>query len=194
MKRTLYRLQLLTSALRTAGDAIESVALPWGILQSTGSLLSIGGFALFSHLPWVILPPLLGRTLRQNGQEGQAGLPRAPPSIGPRRAHNPVLVGRMGFLPHRFRNLRPRHPPSLLRLLAGRLDDPRPLGAPKPQRKARHSWKRRFAGGFPAGRLPRLSLWDKSDAPRRGSPFGWSARAGSVSERRGEEGERRNPV
>ncbi|GAB6134729.1 MFS transporter [Thermococcus prieurii] len=69
MKRTLYRLQLLTSALRTAGDAIESVALPWGVLQSTGSLLSIGGFALFSHLPWVILPPLLGRTLDRTARK-----------------------------------------------------------------------------------------------------------------------------
>ncbi|EEB74142.1 MFS transporter [Thermococcus sp. AM4] len=69
MKRTLYRLQLLTSALRTVGDAIESVALPWGILQSTGSLLSIGGFALFSHLPWVILPPLLGRTLDRTARK-----------------------------------------------------------------------------------------------------------------------------
>ncbi|WP_297535682.1 MFS transporter [Thermococcus sp.] len=69
MKQTLYRLQLLTSALRTAGDAIESVALPWGILQSTGSLLSIGGFALFSHLPWVILPPLLGRTLDRTARK-----------------------------------------------------------------------------------------------------------------------------
>ncbi|NJE53887.1 MFS transporter [Thermococcus sp. 21S9] len=69
MKQTLYRLQLLTSALRTAGDAIESVALPWGILQSTGSLLSIGGFALFSHLPWVVLPPLLGRTLDRTARK-----------------------------------------------------------------------------------------------------------------------------
>ncbi len=63
MNRRLYNLHLLTSALRTAGDAIESVALPWSILNSTGSLLSIGGYALFTHLPWVILPPLLGRTL-----------------------------------------------------------------------------------------------------------------------------------
>ena len=63
MKRALYRLHLITSSLRTTGDAIESVALPWSLLQSTGSLLSIGGFALFSHLPWVLLPPLLGRTL-----------------------------------------------------------------------------------------------------------------------------------
>ncbi|WP_297503667.1 MFS transporter [Thermococcus sp.] len=63
MNHHLYSLHLLTSALRTAGDAIESVALPWSVLQSTGSLLSIGGFALFTHLPWVILPPLLGRTL-----------------------------------------------------------------------------------------------------------------------------------
>jgi len=69
MKRTLYRLQLLTSSLRTAGDAIESVALPWGILQSTGSLLSIGGFALFSHLPWVILPPILGRVLDRTSKK-----------------------------------------------------------------------------------------------------------------------------
>ncbi|WP_099211997.1 MFS transporter [Thermococcus henrietii] len=69
MKRTLYHLQLLTSALRTAGDAIESVALPWGILQNTGSLLSIGSFALFSHLPWVILPPLLGRALDRTAKK-----------------------------------------------------------------------------------------------------------------------------
>ncbi|WP_253910307.1 hypothetical protein [Thermococcus sp. 101 C5] len=63
MARRLYRLHLLTSALRVAGDAIESVALPWSLLQSTGSLLSIGGFVLFTHLPWVLLPPVLGLTL-----------------------------------------------------------------------------------------------------------------------------------
>jgi len=63
MKRTLYRLHMLTSSLRIVGDAIESVALPWSLLDTTGSLLSIGGFALFTHLPWVILPPILGRTL-----------------------------------------------------------------------------------------------------------------------------------
>ena len=63
MKRTLYRLHMLTSALRIVGDAIESIALPWSLLDTTGSLVSIGGFALFTHLPWVILPPILGRTL-----------------------------------------------------------------------------------------------------------------------------------
>ncbi|GAB6101551.1 MFS transporter [Thermococcus atlanticus] len=63
MKHTLYRLHMLTSSLRIVGDAIEGVALPWSILQSTGSLVSIGGFALFTHLPWVVLPPILGKTL-----------------------------------------------------------------------------------------------------------------------------------
>ena len=63
MNRRLYNVYTLTSALRIAGDSIETVALPWSLLQSTGSLVSIGGFALFTHLPWVILPPLLGRTL-----------------------------------------------------------------------------------------------------------------------------------
>lgn len=63
MKQALYRLHMLTSSLRIVGDAIESVALPWSLLDTTGSLLSIGGFALFTHLPWVLLPPLLGRTL-----------------------------------------------------------------------------------------------------------------------------------
>ncbi len=63
MKHTLYRLHLLTSSLRIVGDAIEAVALPWSLLDTTGSLVSIGGFALFTHLPWVILPPILGRTL-----------------------------------------------------------------------------------------------------------------------------------
>ena len=61
--KKLYELHLLTSALRIVGDTIESVALPWSLLNRTNSLLSIGGFALFSHLPWVILPPILGRTL-----------------------------------------------------------------------------------------------------------------------------------
>ncbi|WP_297501148.1 MFS transporter [Thermococcus sp.] len=69
MNRRPYNLHLLTSALRTAGDAIESVALPWSLLKGTGSLLSIGGYALFTHLPWVILPPLLGRTLDKTGKK-----------------------------------------------------------------------------------------------------------------------------
>ena len=63
MKRTLYRLHMLTSSPRIIGDAIESVAMSWSVLNSTGSLVSIGGYALFTHLPWDILPPLLGRTL-----------------------------------------------------------------------------------------------------------------------------------
>lgn len=63
MKQALYRLHVLTSSLRIVGDAIESVALPWSLLDTTSSLLSIGGFALFTHLPWVLLPPILGRTL-----------------------------------------------------------------------------------------------------------------------------------
>ena len=69
MNRRLYNLHLLTSVLRTAGDAIESVALPWSLLKGTGSLLSIGGYALFTHLPWVVLPPLLGRTLDRTGKK-----------------------------------------------------------------------------------------------------------------------------
>ncbi|WP_237698678.1 MFS transporter [Pyrococcus yayanosii] len=32
-------------------------------MNATGSLISIGSYSLFTHLPWVILPPLLGRTL-----------------------------------------------------------------------------------------------------------------------------------
>ncbi|AEK73854.1 Permease, major facilitator superfamily protein [Thermococcus sp. 4557] len=60
---------MLTSSLRIAGDAIESVALPWSLLDTTGSLLSIGGFALFTHLPWVILPPILGRTLDRTAKK-----------------------------------------------------------------------------------------------------------------------------
>ncbi|NJE85655.1 MFS transporter [Thermococcus sp. CX2] len=63
MKKALYHLYLLIASLRVAGDAIETVALPWSILNATGSLISIGGYALFTHLPWVILPPILGRTL-----------------------------------------------------------------------------------------------------------------------------------
>ncbi len=69
MNRRLYNLHLLTSALRIAGDAIESVALPWSLLNSTGSLVSIGGYALFTHIPWVLLPPLLGRTLDKTGKK-----------------------------------------------------------------------------------------------------------------------------
>ncbi|ASA77947.1 MFS transporter [Thermococcus sp. 5-4] len=69
MKRTLYRLHMLTSSLRIVGDAIESVALPWSLLDTTGSLVSIGGFALFTHLPWVILPPILGRTLDRTAKK-----------------------------------------------------------------------------------------------------------------------------
>ncbi|ASJ09673.1 permease [Thermococcus siculi] len=63
MNRRLYRLHLFTSGLRVFGDAIETVALPWGLLKATGSLVSVGGYALFTHLPWVLLPPLLGRAL-----------------------------------------------------------------------------------------------------------------------------------
>ena len=69
MKQTLYRLHMLTSSLRIVGNAIESVALPWSLLDTTGSLVSIGGFALFTHLPWVILPPILGRTLDRTAKK-----------------------------------------------------------------------------------------------------------------------------
>ncbi|WP_297436006.1 MFS transporter [Thermococcus sp.] len=69
MKRTLYRLHMLTSSFRIIGDAIEGVALPWSLLEGTGSLVSIGGFALFTHLPWVVLPPILGRTLDRTAKK-----------------------------------------------------------------------------------------------------------------------------
>ncbi|NJF25017.1 MFS transporter [Thermococcus sp. Bubb.Bath] len=63
MNHRLYRLHLLTSGLRLFGDAIETVALPWSLLKGTGSLVSIGSYALFTHLPWIFLPPLLGKSL-----------------------------------------------------------------------------------------------------------------------------------
>ncbi len=69
MKHTLYRLHMLTSSFRIIGDAIEGVALPWSLLDTTGSLVSIGGFALFTHLPWVIIPPILGRTLDRTAKK-----------------------------------------------------------------------------------------------------------------------------
>ncbi|WP_048152037.1 MFS transporter [Palaeococcus ferrophilus] len=69
MSRRLYRLHLFTSGLRVFGDAIETVALPWGLLKTTNSLVSVGGYALFTHLPWVLLPPLLGRTLDRTSKK-----------------------------------------------------------------------------------------------------------------------------
>jgi len=54
---------LLTTVLRTIGDAIENIALPWHLLDETASLLSVAGYSLASMLPWVIVPPLMGRFL-----------------------------------------------------------------------------------------------------------------------------------
>jgi DHA3 family macrolide efflux protein-like MFS transporter len=69
MNRRLYRLHLLTSGLRVFGDAIETVALPWSLLEGTGSLVSVGGYALFTHLPWIFLPPLLGKSLDKTAKK-----------------------------------------------------------------------------------------------------------------------------
>ncbi len=63
MKQRLYILLLLTTVLRVIGDAIESVALPWHLLNQTNSLLSVAGYSLASMLPWVVFPPLMGRFL-----------------------------------------------------------------------------------------------------------------------------------
>ncbi|ADT84218.1 hypothetical protein [Thermococcus barophilus] len=63
MKSKLYPLLLLTTVLRVTGDAIESIALPWHLLNQTSSLLSVAGYSLASMLPWVIFPPLMGRFL-----------------------------------------------------------------------------------------------------------------------------------
>ncbi|ALM75389.1 MFS transporter [Thermococcus barophilus] len=63
MKSKLYILLLLTTVLRVTGDAIESIALPWHLLNQTSSLLSVAGYSLASMLPWVIFPPLMGRFL-----------------------------------------------------------------------------------------------------------------------------------
>ncbi|WP_324736335.1 MFS transporter [Thermococcus sp. SY098] len=63
MKSKLYTLLLLTTVLRITGDAIESIALPWHLLNQTSSLLSVAGYSLASMLPWVIAPPLMGRFL-----------------------------------------------------------------------------------------------------------------------------------
>ncbi|KPU63467.1 permease [Thermococcus sp. EP1] len=63
MKQRLYALLLFTTVLRVIGDAIESIALPWHLLNETTSLLSVAGYSLASMLPWVIAPPLMGRFL-----------------------------------------------------------------------------------------------------------------------------------
>ena len=63
MKQRLYVLLLLTTILRIIGDAVESIALPWHLLNETTSLLSVAGYSLASMLPWVIVPPLMGRFL-----------------------------------------------------------------------------------------------------------------------------------
>jgi len=63
MKQRLYVLLLLTTILRIIGDAVESIALPWHLLNETTSLLSVAGYSLASMLPWVIAPPLMGRFL-----------------------------------------------------------------------------------------------------------------------------------
>jgi len=63
MKQRLYVLLLLTTMLRIIGDAVESIALPWHLLNETTSLLSVAGYSLASMLPWVIAPPLMGRFL-----------------------------------------------------------------------------------------------------------------------------------
>lgn len=63
MKQRLYVLLLLTTMLRIIGDAVESIALPWHLLNETTSLLSVAGYSLASMFPWVIAPPLMGRFL-----------------------------------------------------------------------------------------------------------------------------------
>ena len=63
MKSKLYTLLLITTVLRVIGDAVESIALPWHLLNETTSLLSVAGYSLASMLPWVIAPPLMGRFL-----------------------------------------------------------------------------------------------------------------------------------
>ena len=63
MKQRLYVLLLLTTMLRIIGDAVESIALPWHLLNETTSLLNVAGYSLASMLPWVIAPPLMGRFL-----------------------------------------------------------------------------------------------------------------------------------
>ncbi|WP_240910994.1 hypothetical protein [Thermococcus sp. MV5] len=47
----LYTLLLFTTVLRVIGDAIESIALPWHLLNETTSLLSVAGYSLASMLP-----------------------------------------------------------------------------------------------------------------------------------------------
>ncbi len=63
MKSKLYTLLLITTVLRVIGDAIESIALPWHLLNQTSSLLSVAGYSFASMFPWVIFPPLMGRFL-----------------------------------------------------------------------------------------------------------------------------------
>ncbi|WP_457752899.1 MFS transporter [Thermococcus sp.] len=63
MKSKLYTLLLITTVLRVTGDAIESIALPWHLLNQTSSLLNVAGYSFASMLPWVIFPPLMGRIL-----------------------------------------------------------------------------------------------------------------------------------
>jgi len=63
MKSKLYTLLLITTVLRVIGDAVESIALPWHLLNQTSSLLSVAGYSFASMLPWAIASPLMGRFL-----------------------------------------------------------------------------------------------------------------------------------
>ncbi len=52
---------IATTILRTMGDAVESIAFPWEMLDVTAQLTTVAGISVALMLPWLFLPPFLGK-------------------------------------------------------------------------------------------------------------------------------------
>ncbi|WP_240703214.1 MFS transporter [Thermococcus indicus] len=186
MRQTLYRLHMLTSSLRIIGDAVESVALPWSLLDTTGSLVSIGGFALFTHLPWVILPPILGRTLDRTAKKVrlaflalilQALLAVLIVPLSSNVWAFYLIVSGISALDilHRYYGF------SLVASMT--LDESELQGLNAALATVGNGG---LPGGVSTGRILSVSLRNRGNVPRRGSPSNRRAHAPPLPEHRGE--------
>ncbi len=59
--RTTVLVILVTTILRTMGDAVESIAFPWNMLETTTRLTTVAGVSIALMVPWIFLPPFIGK-------------------------------------------------------------------------------------------------------------------------------------
>lgn len=60
---SLFLVLVVTVVLRSIGDVVEEVTVPWQVLDFTNSIFLVGGVFVSYLLPWVFIPFIAGRVI-----------------------------------------------------------------------------------------------------------------------------------